>query len=56
MNEALAQKPLPSTQPLATPHRHRFIFAVGEGGAIRGCEFCGRAWVLPQTNSIWRGR
>jgi hypothetical protein len=26
-----------------TPHEHMFCFVVGEHGAIRGCELCGKS-------------
>jgi len=31
-------------------HEHMFCFAIGEHGAIRGCELCGKAWILPRTD------
>lgn len=27
-------------------HEHRFRFAIGEHGALRGCEVCGKSWLM----------
>jgi hypothetical protein len=30
--------------------QHKFIFAIGDNGAIRGCETCGKAWILLRSD------
>ena len=57
----------PAVQPLfpaphtaTEEHQHRYCFAISDRGALRGCETCGKAWILGYQNvgnawcSVWR--
>lgn len=42
------------TLPEEEEHEHMFCFAMSNDAALRGCEFCGKSWILPRISGhIW---